>query len=76
MSLADIPTNTRCHVRSVFWAEENLKYIRAGITRGSSLRVICQHPDNRPKFIEVELEDSSLITLPLAFAKDVIVETA
>jgi len=76
MSLADIPKNTRCHVRTVFWAEENLKYIKAGITRGSNLRVICRYPDSKPRFVEVELENASLITLPLAFAEDVIVETA
>ncbi|MBS3909427.1 MAG: hypothetical protein KGZ93_07355 [Actinobacteria bacterium] len=76
MSLADIPTYTRCHVKAVSWAEDNLKYIKAGVSRGSNLRVICRYPDSKPKFVEVELENKSLITLPLSFAKEVTVEIA
>lgn len=75
MSLVDVPLNTRCRVRSVCWAEENLKYIKAGVSSGHDLRVLCRHPDVEPRFIEVELENALLITLPLAFAKEVIVET-
>lgn len=75
MSLADIPMNTLCYVQSVLWAEKNLKYIKAGVARGSNLRVVCRHPGSKPKFIEVEVENGSLIALPLAFAKEVIVET-
>jgi len=76
MSLADVPKNTRCVVKSIWHTEENLKYIKAGIAYGRELRILFHHPSDKPLLVEVELEDSSLITIPLSLAKEVFVEIA
>lgn len=76
MSLADVPKNTRCVVKSIWHTEENLKYIKAGIAYGRELRILFHHPNNNPLLIEVELEGASLLSVPLSLAKEVFVEIA
>lgn len=76
MSLVDSPKDTSCQICSIPYMEESLKYMKVGIIRGANVRVICRHPDDEPRLIEIELENSLLVSLPFSFAKEVVVKVS
>lgn len=72
-SLLEIPANIACRIE---WAghavREAAQYVMMGVRPGGSARVLARHPDIRPRFVELEV-DNGRITLPVGLASQVLV---
>lgn len=77
MSLAEALINAPYRIRSfVPYGKYSAGYAAAGIRPGSIATVVCRHPARQPKFVEVELDNGLLMTIPISLAHDVSVEAA
>lgn len=77
MSLAEAPFNTNYRICSFLPFDKYPEwYMAVGIRPGTTAKVICRHPACQPKYVEVELGNGLLLTLPFELAEDVAVEAA
>jgi hypothetical protein len=75
MSLADAPIDTNCQITTAGHATEaSAKYAVAGVSSGRQARVLARYPMHTPRFVEVELDGQRLVTLPIDYAGEVVVE--
>lgn len=72
-SLLEVPANLACRIE---WAGQAVKdaahYAMMGVRPGGFARVLARHPENRPLFVELEV-DRDRITLPVGLAAQVLV---
>lgn len=50
------------------------RYAAAGVSSGRQARVLARYPVKQPRFVEVELDRTRLVTLPMEYAREVFVE--
>lgn len=75
MSLADAPIDTSCRITTAGYATNDAaKYAVVGISSGRQARVLARYPMHTPRFVEVELDGERLVTLPIDYAGEVVVE--
>lgn len=75
MSLTTVPIETTCRVVRVDIDCEG-RYSSAGVTPHREMRVLARYGGTRPRFVEVEVDDGLLVTLPYEFAASVQVQTS
>lgn len=82
----EIPTcrlhPTTCRIRSskTFTTSgdcevESFMYATVGVEGGRHARVLARHPHGQPRFVEVEHDGVRLVTLPITYAQQVLVES-
>lgn len=74
MSLADAPYEGSFRIVSAGLCPESAPYAAAGVSTGRHARVLARHPVANPRFVEVELDGERLLTLPIGYAGEVLVE--
>jgi len=73
-TLADAPLHLACRIESIGLAVRDLGYyVHAGLRRGALARVVARHPERAPRFVEVELGEYLVVSLPMTLAADVVV---
>lgn len=72
-TFAEIPTNVICRIESIGQRVHDLGYYMfLGLRGGGIARVLARYPEQRPRFVEVEVGDQ-LLSLPINLASEVVV---
>jgi hypothetical protein len=76
MSLVDVPIQHGCKIKlpAGHLDAALLRYATVGVSAGRHARVLARYPAVTPQFVEVELDGSHFVTLPISLAKGVEVE--
>lgn len=74
MSLAEAPINAEWKIAAAGGCERGCRYAAAGVSVGRHAVVLARYPVKDPRFVEVELEGTRLVTLPIDVATGFIVE--
>lgn len=73
-TLADVPMDVACRIESIGVAVRELGYyLTSGLRTGGAARVLARYPETRPRYVEVEVGDDLLVTIPLPMAAEVVV---
>lgn len=77
MSLADAPVETSYRIRSEgSLGDEAALYAVVGVSAGRQARVLARYPHGRPMFVEVEIDNERVVTLPISYAEQVLLDSS
>lgn len=73
MSLADAPVETSYRIRSEgCLGDRAALHALVGVSAGRQARVLARYPQGQPMFVEVEIDNERLVTLPIGYAEQVL----